>query len=286
MCLALIAAVGVLPAFGQPATVLPVPESSQAQAGGLTAPGASSDTGDELDPTDDHHKRKHIGKVHDYIRAAKKREKRTLAEELTDPYSQYLQLKDKFQKATNIQYTVQLADMYQWGNPRADFPVNQMLFVPSVNWDIVKDSRFGSASAQFLYTLPTYLTRRTAAVSQTKMGLITPINDFPLNNPNGFAQLSVTYDLPHRWASLTVGQYPLFNFDSNEYASTQWVNFISYPMAQNGTSTYGVASLGAYTQINPTKRLSFAAGFQDANNVTGNRIQGNTFGQGPWATFG
>lgn len=282
MCLALIVA-GVLPAFGQ-STNVPVPENSQAQAGGLTTPDGSPEKWAGTDPSEED--RKHIGKHHDRLRAAKKREKPILVEERMDPYSQYVKLKDKFQKVTKIQYSAELAVMYQWGNPHAGFPVSQMLFVPSVNWDIFKNTKFGSLSAQFSYNLPSYLTRRTAALSQTKMNLITPINDFPSNNPNTFAQLSITYDLPHRWASVTVGQYPISNFDTNQYANTQWVNFISYPMAQNATQTYSDASLGTYVQINPTKRISLAGGFQDANNITGQRIQANTFGQGPWATFG
>jgi hypothetical protein len=118
------------------------------------------------------------------------------------------------------------------------------------------------------------------------MNLITPINDFPNNNFNTFAQLSITYDLPRNWASFTFGQYPLSNFDQNQYAATQWINFISYPLSQNGTQTYSDASFGGYMQINPIKELSFAGGFQDANNITGQRMQLNTFGNGPWVSFG
>jgi hypothetical protein len=55
------------------------------------------------------------------------------------------------------------------------------------------------------------------------------------------------------------------------------------PMRSGQPSTYGVASLGAFTQANPTKELSFAAGFQNANNLSGQRIQANTLGNGPWS---
>jgi hypothetical protein len=115
------------------------------------------------------------------------------------------------------------------------------------------------------------------------MNLMTPINDFPESNPNAFAQLTFTYDLPHNPASFALGQYPFSNFDGNQYAATQWINFISYPLSQNATSTYGIASLGAYTQVNPTRELSFATGLQDANNLSGQRIQANTLGKGPWS---
>jgi hypothetical protein len=176
--------------------------------------------------------------------------------------------------------------MYQWGAPHAGAPAGQMLLVPSINWNLFQNTPAGSGSVQFCYQLPTYSTKQTGVTSQNALGLITPVNDYPANNPNSFGQLTFTYALPHNRMSVVLGQYPLGNFDSNQYAGTQWINFMSYPLAQNATTTYGNASLGSYAQINPTKELSFAAGFQDANNLTGQRIQANTFGAGPWSWFG
>ena len=227
---------------------------------------------------------KHIGKVHDRLRAAQAREAPSLPEEITDIYSQYVKAKDKLQKATNLQYSLDVSAMFQWGSPKAGPPAGQSLFSPSVNWDFLKNSALGSGSLQFAYYLPWYMTGQNALELQSKLNLITPINDFPTNGST-FTQLTFAYTLPRNWLSLVVGQFPISNFDTNQYANNQQINFISYPLAQNGSSTYPVASLGAYTQINPTKEVSFAAGFQDANNIIGKTIQFNSFGDGQYTGF-
>jgi carbohydrate-selective porin OprB len=89
--------------------------------------------------------------------------------------------------------------------------------------------------------------------------------------------------------SVTVGQYPFSNFDSNAYSNNEQVNFIGYSLAQNGSQNYSQGSLGAYLQVNPAAELTFAVGFQDANNVlASNYIQFNTVGQGQysWLLYG
>ena len=99
--------------------------------------------------------------------------------------------------------------------------------------------------------------------------------------------MSYTHDFPGHFVSLTLGQFPFSNFDSNAYSSNnEQVNFIGYSLAQNGSQNYSQGSLGAYIQVNPTKELTFAAGFQDANNVLpSNYIQFNTVGQGQYSWF-
>ena len=131
------------------------------------------------------------------------------------------------------------------------------------------------------------MTRQNASQIQSSLDLITPINVFPTNPPT-FNQLTFTYVLPRDWLSMVFGQFPVSNFDTNQYANNQQVNFISYPLAQNGSSTYPVTSLGAYAQISPINGISFTAGFQDANNVVGKTIQFNTFGDGQctWFVYG
>ncbi len=226
----------------------------------------------------------HIGKLYNRLRATQMREQPSLSEEITDIYSQYVKAKDRFQKATNIQYSLDVSTMYQWGFPEAGPPAGQLLFSPSVNWDFLKNTGLGSGSMQFSYSLPWYMTRQNASEVQSNLNLITPINDFPNNMP-AFNQLTFTYVLPRNWLSLVFGQFPISNFDTNQYASNQQINFISYSLAQNGSSTYPVASLGMYAQINPIDEISFAAGFQDANNIAGKTIQFNTFGNGQYTWF-
>jgi hypothetical protein len=139
VCLAIIVAIGVGPAFGQSADT-PIPGSSEAPASEITPPCDTSGGSLDIDPKKNDDRPKHIGWIYERIHAAKKRTWLTLAEGCADIYSQYIKAKDKFQKATNIQYSAELAVMYQWGTPHASAPASQMLFVPSVNWDIFKDS--------------------------------------------------------------------------------------------------------------------------------------------------
>jgi hypothetical protein len=227
---------------------------------------------------------KHIGKLHDRLRAAQAREQPSLAEEITDIYSQYVKAKDKVQKAANLQYSLDVSAMYQWGFPKAGSPVGQLLFSPSVNWDFLKNTGLGSGSLQFAYNIPWYMTSQNALELQNRLNLITPTNDFP-TNMSAFNQLTFTYVLPRNWLSIVAGQFPISNFDTNQYANNQQINFISYPLAQNGSSTYPVASLGAYTQISPINEISLAAGFQDANNIIGKTIQFSSFGNGQYTWF-
>jgi hypothetical protein len=221
----------------------------------------------------------HIGKLYNRLRAARARE-----QEVTDIYSRYVEAKDRFQKATNIQYSLDVSTMYQWGSPNGGSPAGQLLFSPSVNWNFLKNTTLGSGSLQFAYNLPWYMTRQNASEVQSDLNLITPINDFPTNVP-AFDQLTFTYVLPESWLGFVFGQFPISNFDTNQYACNQQINFISYPLAQNGSATYPVASLGLHAHINPVKEIAFVAGFQDANNTTGRAIQFNTFGDGRYTWF-
>lgn len=227
----------------------------------------------------------HVGRVHDRVRAARTREQPSLDEEITDLYGRYVEAKDRFQKATNLQYSLDVSVMYQWGSPGGGPPAGQLLLSPSVNWDFPGETPIGSGSLQFAYDFPWYMTGRNAGDVQGKLDLITPVNDFP-SNVQSFDQLTFTDVLPGGRASIIVGQFALANFDANQYAGNQQINFIAYPLAQNGSATYPVASLGAYAQVNPITGISFAAGFQDANNVVGKSIQFDTFGDGRYTWFG
>jgi hypothetical protein len=57
-------------------------------------------------------------------------------------------------------------------------------------------------------------------------------------------------------------------------------------MAQNASATYPLAGLGAWVQVNPTPELAFAIGAQNATNISGETIEFDDFGDGPWTRFG
>jgi hypothetical protein len=115
--------------------------------------------------------------------------------------------------------------------------------------------------------------------------LITPINDYP-GYQNIFSQLTYTHSFPGNQLLVSIGQFPFANFDGNAYLDNQQHNFSNYVFAQNGAETYPNAGLGAFAQVNATSTLQFAAGFQNAANVSGGTLSGKGFGQGDFAWFG
>ncbi len=226
-----------------------------------------------------------IGRMHDRIRLSRIREEPSLAAELDDAYSHYVKAKKQIQDATGISYTMDASGLFQWGVPDGGYGPVQGLFTPSINWKAFTNTWAGSGSFQFAFTATQYWSGRTTAASlASRLGVNTPINDFP-TNANNFAQVTYTHTFPGNWLTLSVGQYPMYNFDGNAYAANQQVNFLNYSMSQNGSSTYPTSSLGAYVQINPMKDVTLAAGFQDANNPTGSYIQTATFGKGQYTWF-
>ena len=85
----------------------------------------------------------------------------------------------------------------------------------------------------------------------------------------------------------SIGQFPFSNFDGNRYLNNQQQNFVNYVFAQNGSSTYADAGLGAYVQFNPTKRIQFALGLQYPNDASVATLSTPGFGVGKraWLSY-
>jgi len=228
---------------------------------------------------------RHISRTHDRLKLAKQRECETLRQlDRKDIYSGWQGIKKSIDDRIGLSFSMDSSLTGQWGVPDGGAGSGQGLFTPFATWSLFDHSPVGSGEIQFFYTYSKYISGRNAAMVQADLDLNTPINDFPTNS-HSFAQLSYTHTLPGDWLAVTFGQFPIYNFDGNEYAANQQVNFINYSMGQNGSSTYPVASLGAYIQINPTKELAIVGGFQDANNVGGTGIHTSTFGDGEYTWF-
>ena len=231
---------------------------------------------------------RHVGKVHNRVRAAEAREQYFLDQEFDDAARRYALAKKEIQKSTGIFYSMTSSVLSQWGAPGSDYGAVQAQFAPAINWKVFNDPGVGAGSFQFAYLATQYWSGPTGTSLQNRLNLNSPVNDYP-NNQLTFAQVSYTHDFPGRVVSLTLGQFPFSNFDSNAYSNNEQINFIGYSLAQNGSQNYSQGSLGAYVQVNPTRELTFAAGFQDANNVApSNYIQFNTVGQGQysWLLYG
>lgn len=255
--------------------------------GGLVAlvlPFAAAHAQQAADGDDDDGVR-HVGKIHNRLRAAEAREQYFLEQPFDDAARRYAKAKQQIQDKTGIFYSMTSSVLSQWGAPGSNYGAVQAQFSPAVNWKAFDDPSIGAGSFQFAYLATQYWSGQTGTTLQNRLNLNSQVNDYP-DNQLTFAQVSYTHDFPGDLVSVTVGQYPFSNFDSNAYSNNEQVNFIGYSLAQNGSQNYSQGSLGAYLQINPTEELTFAVGFQDANNVlASNYIQFNTVGQGQYSWF-
>ncbi|WP_295144214.1 carbohydrate porin [uncultured Reyranella sp.] len=228
---------------------------------------------------------RHVGKIHNRLRAAEARQEYFLDQEFDDASRRYARAKKEIQKSTGIFYSMTSSVLSQWGAPGSDYGAVQAQFSPSVNWRAFRDPELGAGSFQFAYLATQYWSGQTGTSLQNRLGLNSPVNDYPVNQLT-FAQVSYTHDFPGHFVSVTLGQFPFSNFDGNAYANNEQVNFIGYSLAQNGSQNYSQGSLGAYVQLNPTQEITLAAGLQDANNVlASNYIQLNTAAQGQYSWF-
>jgi carbohydrate-selective porin OprB len=230
-------------------------------------------------------RQKLVGKIHDKNRAARNRQELSLADEAEHLHKRYARARRQIEDATGIAYSMEASVTSQWGTPNGGFGAIQTMLTPAVNWAAFTLPGLGAGSFQFHFLSANYLSDTSATSLGNAINLISPINNQPTAN-NQFVQVSYTHSFPGNWLSLTVGQYPFSNFDGNAYANDQQVNFIGYSLTQNGSQNYAQAGIGAYAQINPTPEITLAAGFQDANDISGSYIQTTTFGQGQYAWFG
>jgi len=224
-----------------------------------------------------------IGRVHDNLRRAAAR--RGLYAEAVDVYSDYLALKARIATETGLAWSIDLSYLQQWGRPDGGSPTGQILATPSIEWTLFDSAAIGAGSVQLAYALTRYGTDQSAADLQSNLGLITPINDYPARQ-NVFSQLTYTQALSGNRLLLSVGQYPISNFDGNPYLGNQQQNFNNDTLAQNGSATYAQAGLGAYVQINATKSLQLVAGLQNAGNIAGATLSAEGFGKYGYSWFG
>jgi len=211
-----------------------------------------------------------IGRLHDDLRRARERE--TLYQRIAGVYSDYAQWKARVEKAHDLTFSVELSVLQQWGLGGGGSPALQLYATPSLDWTLFRSATWGTGSVQVEYdAVPHYPTRQDAGTVQSRLGLVTPVNDVP-HRSFTFAQLTYTQATPDNAWLVTAGQYPLWNFDGNAYLGNQQQNFNNYILAQNGSSTYRATGWGAYVQFNAAASLQFAGGVQATNNASGETL--------------
>ncbi len=196
----------------------------------------------------------------------------------------YNQFKSMLSDDFGIQYSLDVSFMGQKGVPNGGKTATQSIYAPTISWQIFNDDTFGSGTLNASYTAVRYWGNKAENIGD-KLFLANSINDYSTPS-NAIDQLSYTQSLFSNKFSITVGQFPLSDFDGTQYDSNQQTNFINYALSQNASETYPIAGLGAYIQINPNDEWSFAGGFQNARNITGQTLSSKGWGDHRFTTFG
>lgn len=213
----------------------------------------------------------------------KARQKLAKPETIEKKYADFKKyLNDQF----GFSYSIDASILPQRAAPNGKGTPWQTQYYTSANWNMLESKSYGNLSAQFAYSVIQYWGKSGQNISN-RIGVASAINDYT-DNSHIFDQLSLTYQLPGsmKWLSITAGQFPMYNFDGTSYNSNQQINFLNYSLSQNASSAYPSASLGGYVTINPLDDVSFAAGFQDAHNISGTSISTSHFGKKKYTTFG
>lgn len=202
--------------------------------------------------------------------------------ELGDEYTDF---KNKLAKDYGIEYSVDVSTMLQRGAPGGKDESYQTIVFPTIAWTTFKNE-YGTGTINASYTAVRY-----GGISGSRLGsnigVATAVNDFPTAS-NSFPELNYEYQFPGQmdWLTVALGQFPVYNFDGTAYDSNQQVNFVNYALSQNATSTYPVAGLGSFMQLNPSQEWSFTAGAQDATNVSGKSVNFDGLKDEKYLTFG
>ena len=208
---------------------------------------------------------------------------RRVGQDVKDFLYKYSDFKDSLQKKYGIGFALDISFMPQYGAPSGKQTAFQSVIYPSLTWNIFKNE-YGAGTMTAAYNIVRYGGANGQNINN-RIGAVTGIND-NMTAGNTFDELYYTYQLPGRWnwLSMSVGQFPLANFDGTTYDSNQQQYFINEAMAQNASSSYPSASLGGYVSVTPGEwNLSFGA--QDATNTTGQSISTSHLGEKHYTTF-
>ena len=192
--------------------------------------------------------------------------------------------KDELQKL-GLEVGVDVSYLAQRAAPNGKNTAIQGVYYPYLTWNLFKDTALGSGQLNVNYTLVRYWGKE-AATLQNRVDTAVAFNDYPANQEI-FSQFSYTHTLPgvFDWMSITLGQFPLYNFDGTQYISNQQTALMNYALSQNATSVYPSASLGAYAQAN-IGNWTLAAGYQDGTNISGQDIRLKDAFDGKYTLFG
>lgn len=184
---------------------------------------------------------------------------------------EYSDFKNNLSNRYGIDYAVDVSYMPQYGAPSGKKTAFQTIVAPSVTWT-TSHNESGTGTLNIAYNAVRYSGSNGDKIGN-RIGTVTGINDYT-SLSNSFDELYYTYQFAGKmdWLTVGIGQFPFYNFDGTAYDSNQQVNFVNYALAQNASSTYPTAALGAYVQAAPSNEWTIAVGAQDATNIDGDGI--------------
>lgn len=211
--------------------------------------------------------------------------KKTAQGEALDPMEKLVRAGKNELHKLGLEVGADISYLAQRVSPNGKQTAIQGVYYPYLTWNLFKDRAMGSGQLNINYTLVRYWGTQ-AATLQGRADTAVAFNDYAANQEI-FSQFSYTHTLPGdlNWLSVTVGQFPLYNFDGTQYIANQQTALMNYALSQNATSAYPSASLGAYVQAQ-NKSWTFAAGYQDATNVSGENIRLKDAFDGKYTLFG
>lgn len=177
-------------------------------------------------------------------------------------YADYVDFKDQIEEDYGLSWSLNLSYRWRWQQPADIGRSEQILFWPSLNWDIFDSERYGAGSLQVLYFGEQF------SYGKLRLGSGSQARNFESPRySNRFGQLTYTHTLPGEKLAVSIGQYSLFMFDSNQYLADQQQNFVNTALSENPSSTYPVSGLGAYLQYNLRPDLQLLGGFQNGQHA-------------------
>lgn len=196
----------------------------------------------------------------------------------------YLHFKKLLNNKMGLQYGVDISYTAQRGAPNGKQTSIQGYYYPYLTWNMFQDTVIGSGQINVNYNFIRYWGTEGATL-QNRLGVVAAQNDYPVNEEI-FSQASYTHTLPGSmdWMSMTVGQFPLYNFDGANYLDNQQTGLFNFAMSQNASATYANAAVGGYVQAAPGQ-WTFAGGYQDATNISGETVRLHTAFDGRYAYF-
>ena len=186
----------------------------------------------------------------------------------------YNKFKDQLEEDYGLSYSFNLSYRSRWQRPADIGRSDQVLFWPSLNWDMFDSERFGAGSLQFLY----FGERSHRGPIRLNVGQQTRSIDSPPYS-NKIGQLTYSHALPGEKLTISVGQYSMFNFDSNPYLADQQQNFAGSAFSENTSATYPATGLGAYLQYKLTSKLALLGGFQNPPRLNAGGLSNEGFSQ-------